>query len=278
MRNLFICLLCGLLISSCTSTPATDPTDPNINENADQFVARINEEIIENSKELEAAYWVYATYITPDTEVLVTKAGERNLEFASQMLKGANKFDENLLRGDTARAIKSIKLGSTMPAPDDADKRAEIAGLSAKLEGIYGKGKYCKTEGDCKDLSELSKIIANSRNYSELEEAWTGWRTISPEMRPLYERFVELMNEGSTEMGFADTSVVWRAGYDMSVDEFDTETVRLWNQVKPLYEDLHCYVRDKLAENYGTDKVPTCLLYTSPSPRDATLSRMPSSA
>ena len=31
-------------------------------------------------------------------------------------------------------------------------------------------------------------------------------------------------------------------------------------------------------QDYHRDKVPPCLLYTSPSPRDATLSRMPSSA
>ncbi len=258
MRNLIITLLSSLLIVSCTTTPSTNinTETSNANESADQFVARINEEMIEHNKENEAAYWVYATYITPDTELLVTKAGERGLAFYSEMLKGANKYDENLLSGETARAIKSIKLGTSMPAPDDADKRAEIAGLSAKLEGIYGKGKYCKSEGDCKDLGELSKIIATSRDYAELEEAWTGWRTISQEMRPLYKRFVELMNEGSVEMGFDDTSVVWRAGYDMSVDEFDTETVRLWDQVKPLYDDLHCYVRDKLADTYGADKVP----------------------
>ena len=30
--------------------------------------------------------------------------------------------------------------------------------------------------------------------------------------------------------------------------------------------------------NFGVKQVRTCLLYTSPSPRDATLSRMPSSA
>jgi len=64
MRNLFISLLSGLFIISCATTPATDPTDPNINETADQFVARINQEIIENSRENEAAYWVYSTYIS----------------------------------------------------------------------------------------------------------------------------------------------------------------------------------------------------------------------
>ena len=35
---------------------------------------------------------------------------------------------------------------------------------------------------------------------------------------------------------------------------------------------------DHVSGNYNVNQFPTCLLYTSPSPRDATLSRMPSSA
>lgn len=252
LSTAILAMLGAAILSGCVTTPAATST----NETAEEFIARVNEEIVEQGKESEAAYWVYSTYITPDTEVLVSKASERDLAFASEVLKGANRYDETNLSGATARAIKSIKLGSSMPAPDSAEKRAEIAQLSAKLEGIYGKGKYCKTADSCQDLGELSRTIATSRDYDELLEAWSGWRTISPEMRPMYKQFSDLMNEGSKQMGFADTSVVWRSGYDMSVDEFDRETVRLWNQVKPLYDDLHCYVRDKLADEYGEDKVP----------------------
>ena len=31
---------------------------------------------------------------------------------------------------------------------------------------------------------------------------------------------------------------------------------RLYDQVKPLYQDLHCYARKRLAQRYGKDKVP----------------------
>ena len=37
-------------------------------------------------------------------------------------------------------------------------------------------------------------------------------------------------------------------------DEFAAETDRLWGQVKPLYDQLHCYTRRKLNKMYG-DKV-----------------------
>ena len=49
---------------------------------------------------------------------------------------------------------------------------------------------------------------------------------------------------------------MWRAGYDMSPAEFAAETERLWAQVKPLYEALHCAVRTKLNGKYGDAVVP----------------------
>jgi len=41
--------------------------DPEPAETADAFVARINDELAELGRELGAAGWVRATYITPDT-------------------------------------------------------------------------------------------------------------------------------------------------------------------------------------------------------------------
>jgi len=75
-------------------------------------------------------------------------------------------------------------------------------------------------------------------------------------MRPQYERFVELADEGARQLGFSDLGELWRSGYDMPPGEFAGELDRLWEQVRPLYEALHCHVRASLAERYGTDLVP----------------------
>ncbi len=139
-----------------------------------------------------------------------------------------------------------------MAAPDNVEKNAELAQIMAKLEAMYGAGEYC-VEGKCRDLGELSQVIAESHSHKELLEAWTGWRTISEPMRGQYERMVELANEGARELGFADTGAMWRAGYDMPADDFAVELDRLWGQVKPLYDALQCHVRSKLNDEYGPE-------------------------
>ena len=46
-----------------------------------------------------------------------------------------------------------------------------------------------------------------------------------------------------------------RSGYDMPAEAFAAETERLWSQVKPLYDQMHCYARGRLQKKYGADKV-----------------------
>jgi len=126
------------------------------------------------------------------------------------------------------------------------------------MRGVYGKGKWCPDAAKpdrCLNIDEITKLLATSRNETEIRNAWEGWHTISPPIRRDYQRFVELSNKGAKELGFADTGAMWRAKYDMPPDAFTAELDRLWNQVRPLYLQLHAYVRMKLRQKYG-DAVP----------------------
>jgi peptidyl-dipeptidase A len=70
-------------------------------------------------------------------------------------------------------------------------------------------------------------------------------------MKQDYAEMAQLMNEGARELGFRDAGELWRAGYDMTPEQFSAETERLWSQVEPLYQQLHCYVRAALHRKYG---------------------------
>jgi len=237
-----------------TNTAPASSLEPVTPAGAKAFIERVDRELKELWTDASYAEWVKNTYITDDTERLAAKANEKVLGYTAQAVKDAARYDALEVDPETRRKLHLLKLTTPIPAPGDAAKQKRLTTLTSKLEGMYGKGKYCKGE-DCKDLGQLSKIIAESRDYDALLDAWQGWRTISKPMRPLYGELVDIINEGAREVGFANVGELWRAGYDMSPAEFEAETDRLWEQVKPLYEALHCHVRAKLSEKYGPEKV-----------------------
>ena len=255
MKRLLLLFLV-LTLGACSERSAdVSPTSAEPTETADEFVARINDELAELNREIGAADWVRSTYITEDTGILASKASERYAEWHSRNVKASMAYDGMELAPQTRRALDLLKLGTSAPAPDDAAKRSEIAAITTDLEGMYGAGQYCNSADKCRGGQELEDFMTSNRDYDELLDAWQGWRRIAVPMRDKYERFVELANEGANELGYDDLGEMWRSGYDMSADEFQTDTARLWEEVKPLYDALHCHVRAKLGDVYGADKV-----------------------
>lgn len=248
-------------LSACKQRPA-EPAAPAApaaakGETGDEFIARVNDEYRKSYPETSSAQWLSSTYINDDTQMLAAKANERYLTQLNGWIEQAKKFEGQTMTPATARSIQLLKLMTAMPAPKDPAKLAELTQIATKMEGMYGSGSYCTGEGDakqCRQLGELEDVLRSSRDYDKQLDAWQGWHTIAQPMRKDYTRFAELVNEGAKEMGFADTGEMWRSGYDMTPVEIAAETDRLWGQVKPLYEQLHCYTRTKLQAQYGDDK------------------------
>ena len=242
--------------TAATAAPTTAPTAAE----AEAFMAGAEARLLKLFIARDRAQWVAATYITEDTETLAAQANELVIAAAMELAQKATRFAGLQLPAELERKMGLLKSSQVLPAPSDAAKRAELTQLAAELEGMYGRGKYCpegKADGsDCMDLGQLSDVLTTSRDPRELERAWTGWHSISRPMRAKYQRFVELGNEGAGELGYANLGELWRSKYDMSPDAFEAELDRLWGQVKPLYDSLHCYVRARLTEKYGKELVP----------------------
>jgi peptidyl-dipeptidase A len=243
--------------SPSTGAPATAGRPAPANETADEFIARVNQEYRDSYTELSAAQWISSTYITDDSELVAAKANERWLTQLNGWIGQARGFEGKPMSPATARSIALLKLMTAMPAPRDPKRLAELTRIAARMEGMYGAGTWCAVPNDpssCKQLGALEDVLRSNRDYQAQLDAWNGWHTIAKPMRKDYVRFAELVNEGAKDMGFADAGELWRSGYDMPPAQVVAETDRLWSQVKPLYEQLHCYARTKLDARYGADK------------------------
>jgi len=221
------------------------------------FVAEAEERLARLGQYSERQAWVLQNFITQDTEQLAARAAEQFTAAQVEIASQASRFNEvEGLDSDTRRKLNMLRSGIVVPAPQDAAKTAEQAEIGARLSSMYGKGSYCREDGSCLALGELENIMARSREPGELLQAWNGWHAIAPPMKDLYARQVELANEGATELGFDNLGTMWRSGYDMDPAQFPGALDALWEDVKPLYRALHCHVRAKLGEYYGTDLVP----------------------
>ncbi len=233
---------------------AVEPTG----DDARRFLAEVDRDLRRLWIMRDRAAWVNQNFITDDTEAMGAAGEEATAEYVTRKVLESKRFDGLKLEADAARQLHLLKLAQVVPAPLDAHERRELAELQSSMTGIYGKGKYCpkRLNGGCLTLDDLSRTLRKSRNPAELEEAWTGWHAISPPMREKYARYAELGNKGAKEIGFADMGALWRSGYDMTPQAFEADIERLWTEVKPLYDKLHCFVGKKLRGKYGADKVP----------------------
>jgi peptidyl-dipeptidase A len=228
---------------------------------AKTFVDDAEARLFDLGNKAQRAAWVQENFITDDTNQIAADAGEELNTLTVELAKKAHRFDSLKLPPELARKLLLVKMSIGFPAPSNPAEQKELASISASLGGDYGKGKWCPeaskgSEAKCLDITAIENILANSRDPEELKRAWIGWHAIGAPMRTRYARMVELGNKGSRELGYSDVGVIWRSMYDMPPDDFSKEVDRLWEQLRPLYESLHAYVRGQLGKKYGSTLVP----------------------
>ena len=256
-------------ISTETAPPAGDAgATPPTPQEAAAFMDDVEAHIHRLWAARDRAAWVNETFITDDTETVAAAGESATAGYVGDAIKRSKRFVPiaSQLPADLARKLYLLSIAQNVPAPANDAKREELAGIETWMMSTYGKGQYCPMKGSplmrargsgaCLHLDDLQEVLAKNRDYDTLLEAWKGWHAIAAPMKDRYAHYVDLANEGARDIGFADVGAMWRSAYDMSPADFEADVERLWAQVKPLYDALHCYVRARLRETYGKDKVP----------------------
>jgi peptidyl-dipeptidase A len=257
-----IAFLAGLIMTVPAGNYAASSADaaktPPTAEEARKFTDAAEARLLDLATKDQRANWVHENFITDDTSQMAADADQAVATAVAELALQARRYEGMKLPDDVARKLMLIKLSVSIPVPKDPKLAAELTSINASLDGDYGKGKWCPDgpAGKCLDINDVTRVMANSRDADELLRTWKGWHAVGAPMRTRYSRMVVLANQGSREMGFADTGAMWRSGYDMTPDQFAAEVDRLWQQVRPLYVSLHAYVRWKLVEKYGAAAVP----------------------
>src|SRR5262245_5287351 len=259
IKRLFlsVSLLLGVAaggLSSCgesrSATTAADFPYELTQKGAETFIAKAETELMAMGEYASRASWVMNNFITEDTQWLQAKASAESNALQTRYARDAARFDRVETDPVTRRKLDILKRAITLPAPSRDGAAQELATIGSRLEAAYSTGKL-QHKGKQIALDDAEEIMRVSRDPAELKAVWEGWHAIAPPMREDYAKLVSLANEGARELNYSDTGQIWRSWYDMPPAAFAAKMDALWGQVAPLYNNLHCYVRGRLTEQYG---------------------------
>ncbi|MFL2690395.1 MAG: M2 family metallopeptidase [Gammaproteobacteria bacterium] len=242
----------AFIVASCDTSSELNSQ----NQKLEDFLSKVEEENKKDGPIISSASWISSNFITFDSQKVIADYGTRYTLNSLEKARKASSFDNIKTSPENNRMLKILKSSFVMPPPLDESLARELSEITTSLEAMYGSGEYCYEDGHCFDLEAFEAIIDNSRNPKQLLSAWRGWHEIGKPMKPMYLRMVEIGNKGSEDLGYDGLSDLWFSKYDMPADEFLNETDRVWDEVKPLYDALHCHVRAKLNDHYGDEVIP----------------------
>jgi len=250
MKN-FLSLILIIIVTSCA--PSSEQTLSN--QDLEEFLANVESENKKDGPVIYSASWISSNFITYDSQKIIADYGTKSTLKSLQRSREAASFDGLDTSKENQRMLNILKSSFVMPPPLDEELASELSEITTSLEAMYGSGEYCFDDEECYDLEAFESIIDNSRDPKELLRAWEGWHEIGKPMKPMYMRMVDIGNQGSVDLGYEGLSDLWFSKYDMPAEDFLDDTDRVWSEVKPLYDALHCHVRAKLNEHYGDEVI-----------------------
>ena len=246
VRASFVALALALASPAYAQTAAPTAAD------ADAFVAKAEQELGDFGVFNAQVQWINNTYITDDTDAVAARIGAQGTEMSVRLATEAARYmNVPGLSFDTKRKLDFLRGGIVLPAPTTEGAAKKLNTIATRLNSAYGKGKGT-LRGKEINNSDIEAEMGTNRNPDELAEMWKSWNDqVGSPMKDDYAQMVDIANQGARELGYADLGAMWRSQYDMKPDEFAVLTDKLWAQVKPLYDELHCYTRAKLNAHYG---------------------------
>ncbi|XP_049717325.1 angiotensin-converting enzyme-like protein Ace3 [Elephas maximus indicus] len=248
-------LLCYGQLLSWLRTGDTQSPDMSYNESeAKEFLQNYEQTAQFVWNNFMEATWNYVTNITKkNREEMLLKDMERSqhiLYFGTQArLFNITTFQDPVIK----RMLRKVQNMGKAVLP--VEELQEYNQLLAYMKTMYSMAEVCLEEGPCLYLEpDLEEVMATSRDQKELLWAWQGWRDAAGRpLRTFFERYVQLSNKAANLNGYKDMGALWRSKYD---SENETSTLEgdlelLFQELQPLYLNLHAYVRRALHRHYG---------------------------
>ncbi len=241
---------------------AADLPPPARGEVAD-FLAEYNETYRELWTAAETARWLAAVDISPDhSKAAITAAqnladfvGSRQIIDQLQRLRRA----EDLTLLERRQLDQAWQLAAHHPGTTPATVRKLLQTEAAQLARLHGHRYQLVLGGgeqQALTANQIDRLLQDSRDLDQRRRVWETAAAVGPQLRDGLEQLRELRNALAERMDYPSYFDLASADYGMTASELMILVDDLVEGLRPLYEQLHCWVRHELAARYGVDTPP----------------------
>jgi len=141
--------------------------------------------------------------------------------------------------------------------PDLVKQRAEAEARQSLVQDSFSFKLTLPGQAErAVNANDLDEILNKSAKTDERKAAWTASKEIGVPLRAGLADLQRLRNTIARELKFSSFFGLEVADYGMSVRELMDLMRTVLEQTRPLYEQLHCYAKHKLAAKSGAAEVP----------------------
>ncbi|KAF6203797.1 hypothetical protein GE061_002132 [Apolygus lucorum] len=203
------------------------------------------------------AQWAFETNINEATQLQALEGQLVYTEAQARVRDVVCKIPQERVRDvNLWRALRQLQVIGIAALPRDQLDRYNR--LINDMLAVYNSATTCSYIDPLKcNLRldpDLTTIMARSRDWDELQHTWIEWhRRSGQKIRDLFDQMIDLSNYAARLNNFTDYAEYLAFPYESYNFRLDVEEA--WEEVRPLYEQLHAYVRRKLRDLYGPEKI-----------------------
>ncbi len=266
-----IALLSCLALAGCGGA-GTGPRDARgartPQQEAEALLAFYDPVYVALYAESARAAWLSSTDVSPqhtgmrvgaDTAFSAFAGNAAVIQQARALLEHESELDDLTVR--QLRMMLYLAASAPQTRPDLA--RARIAAEARQSAALDGYQFCMRREGEaCAEPTtpnEIDRTLGTATDVAVRLRAWEASKEVGPTLRDGLVELRGLRNGVAREMGYQDFFAFQVSDYGMTTEEMMALLDRLIAETRPIYSELHCWARYRLAERYGVSDPPALI-------------------
>jgi peptidyl-dipeptidase A len=262
-RSLSIARAC--LVASLAACGRTEDAG-SLHDRAQRLLSAWEEAVVPRYAAWQKAEWEAHTHVREGDESFAEQAADARLAWerevgrsdwgasARELLGGVAAQREGTVRGD---ALEPALTAAVESVRQFARQNAEVASEARRRRDL-AVGVHLRTrdralprmDGKVVDLDQLTELYRRSSNAGERATLWGALLSDARDLKPTFVRMRDALNAHAAKAGWENHHAAAVSEFGLRAPEVEAWLTDVEVALRPLYRELHTYVRHELAAKY----------------------------